>query len=218
MSLRFRYRAAGFRHLPYALYVPQGAAPPQGWPLVLFLHGSLERGSDGKLAAKVGLGPALRAHPQRWPVVAVMPQCPPGLLWEEQALEGAYHSLQQVRQSWPINHRRIYLTGVSMGGAGAWRMALKYPELFAAVVPMCGAADPFAVMNLPHRLPIWNFHGLQDRVVPVEFSRVLQQALVMGRHRNHRFSEVQGADHLVWEVAYQDPELPSWLLAQQQPQ
>ncbi|PZA08402.1 MULTISPECIES: alpha/beta hydrolase-fold protein [unclassified Meiothermus] len=214
MSVRFRYRKAAFDTLPYALYVPDGPPPKEGWPLVVFLHGSGERGCDGKKQTTVGLGPAIRENPEDWPALVLMPQCPQGLLWQGTVLEAVYALLCELERKAQIDSRRIYLTGLSMGGHGAWNMAIRYPDKFAALAPICGAADPFAVMSRLGHLPVWNFHGDADTVVPVEFSRVLQRALERAGNKNHRFTEYAGVEHNSWDRAYREREFIRWLFSQ----
>ncbi|ADH63599.1 phospholipase/Carboxylesterase [Allomeiothermus silvanus DSM 9946] len=214
MRVRFRYFDAHSGHLPFALYVPPGRPPALGWPLILFLHGSRERGQDGKKQTTVGLGPAIRENPEAWPALVLMPQCPQGLTWQGTVLETVYALLGEVERRAKADPRRIYLTGLSMGGHGAWNMAIRYPDKFAALAPICGAADPFAVMfNLGH-LPVWNFHGDADAVVPVEFSRVLRQALERSGNKNYHFTEYAGVDHNSWDRAYREREFIRWLFSQ----
>jgi len=214
MSVRFRYRKAAFDTLPYALYVPDGRAPKEGWPLVVFLHGSGERGCDGRKQTTVGLPRYLKQHPERWPGIVAMPQCPEGLRWEGFVLESVYRLIGRLEREFGTDPDRLYLTGLSLGGHGTWNLACFYPDRFAAIAPMCGAADPFRVMFSLQRLPVWNFHGTDDDVVPVEFSRVLRQALEKGGNKSHRFTEYDNVGHAVWDRGYANEELPRWLFAQ----
>ncbi|MBF6592979.1 MAG: dienelactone hydrolase family protein [Thermaceae bacterium] len=214
MKVRFRYFDTKSGNLPFALYVPQGQPPALGWPLVLFLHGSGERGQDGKKQAGVGIGPAIRENPQDWPALVLMPQCPEGLTWGGTVLEAVYTLLNEVQSEARADSRRIYLTGLSMGGHGAWNMAIRYPDKFAALAPICGAADPFGVMFNLSGMPVWNFHGDDDPVVPVEFSRVLEQALEKTGNENIHFTEYAGVDHNSWDRAYREREFIKWLFAQ----
>ncbi|MCS7195039.1 MAG: alpha/beta hydrolase-fold protein [Meiothermus sp.] len=201
--------------LPYALYLPQGEPPEGGWPLVLFLHGSGERGRDGKRQTRVGLGPAILENPQAWPVVVLMPQCPEGEWWRGETLQKAYALLGQVEVQYRTNPRRVYLTGLSMGGHGCWNLACLYPERFAAVAPVCGAGDPFWVWQRLGKVPIWNFHGAADEVVPVSFSRALADALAKAGNVQARFTEYPTEKHDVWNRVYRDPGFIHWLLSQE---
>ena len=201
--------------LPHAVYQPGGKMPKGGWPLVLFLHGAGERGADGKKQTTVGLGPVLRSQPAHWPMVVVMPQCPQGLRWADSVLDAAYQNLLDTEARLPINRSRVYLTGLSMGGNGTWNLAARLPDRFAAIAPVCGGADPFMVRFRLAQMPIWNFHSVDDAVVPVGYSRILEESLRIAGNTTHRFTELDGYGHRAWEAAYPDPELPRWLLAHQ---
>jgi predicted peptidase len=208
-EFKFRKPKGG---LPYALYVPEGAPPQGGWPLIVFLHGSGERGSDGKAQTTVGIGPAILEKPKRWPGVVLMPQCPDGLSWRGTMLEVVYGLLMQIEHEFKTNPSRTILTGLSMGGQGAWNMACTYPDRFAAVAPMCGAADPFEVGRLRYAR-IWNFHGDADPVVLVECSRVLELMLKKAGNRSARFTEYTGVDHNCWDQTYRDAKFVRWIFS-----
>lgn len=210
---QFRYGKRGVGHLPYALYVPEGAPPQGGWPLIVFLHGSGERGSDGQKQTTVGLGPAILENPRRWPAVVLMPQCPEGVNWKGAILEVVYGLLMQTEREFGTNPDRVILTGLSMGGHGAWNMACAYPDRFAAVAPLCGAADPFEVIRKLQRARIWNFHGDADEAVPVECSRVLELILKKAGNRTHKFTEYAGVGHNCWDRAYREAKLVRWIFS-----
>ncbi|RIH90034.1 Poly(3-hydroxyoctanoate) depolymerase [Meiothermus luteus] len=201
--------------LPYALYLPQGEPPEGGWSLVLFLHGSGERGGDGKKQTRVGLGPAIQENPEGWPAVVLMPQCPKGEWWRGEVLQKACELLNRVEAQYRTNPRRVYLTGLSMGGYGCWNLACLYPERFAAVAPICGAADPFWVWQRLSKVPIWNFHGAADEVVPVSFSRALADALAKAGNTQAHFTEYPTEKHNVWDRVYRDPTFVRWLFSQE---
>ncbi len=198
--------------LPYALHVPEGAPPEGGWPLIVFLHGSGERGSDGRKQTTVGIGAAILEKPGRWPAVVLMPQCPDGLAWKGTMLEIVYGLMVQTEREFETNPERTVLTGLSLGGQGAWNMACAYPDRFAAIAPICGAADPFEVSRL-RGARIWNVHGDADSVVPVECSRVLEIMLRKTGHRSIKFTEYPGVDHNCWDLAYRDPKFVRWVFS-----
>ncbi|GIW34225.1 alpha/beta fold hydrolase [Meiothermus sp.] len=200
--------------LPYALYVPPGKPPRGGWPLILFLHGSGERGQDGQKQVTAGLGPAIEENPKAWPAVVLMPQCPKDEQWRGEPLNRAYKLLGQVEAQHQTNPRRVYLTGLSMGGYGSWNLACEHPKRFAAVAPICGAADPFWVWQRLSKVPVWNFHGAADEVVPVSFSRALADALAKAGNTQARFSEYPTEKHHVWNRVYREPDFIHWLFAQ----
>src|SRR5258706_9687728 len=169
---------------PYQVYVPADYATKPPWPAILFLHGAGERGDDGLLQTNVGLAPAIRQIPSRYPAIVVFPQVPRDSQWVGAPGDMAVAALQQTMREFHVDATRVYLTGLSMGGHGTWYVAYRHPELFAAVVPICGwvrewpqfkgsvpavPGDSAAVMaNLVQRLgklPIWIFHGQGDQGV-----------------------------------------------------
>jgi predicted peptidase len=208
----FTYREAR-GGLPYALHIPDGAPPEGGWPLIVFLHGSGERGSDGKTQSTVGVGPAILEKPKRWPGIVLMPQCPDGLWWQGTVLDAVYTLLVRTEREFITNPARVILTGLSMGGQGAWNMACAFPDRFAAIAPMCGAADPMEVWKQLSRARIWNVHGDADSLVPVECSRVLEIMLKKSGNRSARFTEYAGVDHNCWDQAYRDAKFVRWVFS-----
>jgi len=142
-----------------------------------------------------------------------MPQCPKDAQWAGEPLEQAYRLLEEVERAYSTNPRRVYLTGLSMGGYGCWNLGCLYPERFAALAPICGAGDPFRVWQRLGRVPIWNFHGAADEVVPVSFSRALADALAKAGNPHARFTEYPTEKHNVWERVYREPAFIRWLFA-----
>src|SRR6185295_7333649 len=131
-------RAPGGVSLPYLVYVPRTYSPSRRWPLVLFLHGQGESGTDGWRQLLQGLPPALFAAPERWPAIVLLPQKPdPEREWEsyENALLGL---VDRARRSYAIDSERIVLTGLSQGGHGSWVLGARHPDLWVAVAPVCG--------------------------------------------------------------------------------
>ncbi len=206
--------------LQYLLYLPKGYGekPGEKWPLVLFLHGMGERGSDLDLVKKHGI-PKIVMKKGDFPFVAVSPQCPIESTWPGLTDE-LYALLVDVMRKYKIDESRIYLTGLSMGGYGAWYLASAYPKLFAAVVPICGGMmrdsgfqDRVKALR---RIPIWIFHGEKDEAVPVQNSKDVFDALkkLRGRVKLTVYPEL---GHDSWTKTYDDPELYSWLLKQKRP-
>jgi len=203
----------------YLLYLPQGYGqePAQKWPLVVFLHGSEERGDDPNLLRREGLPKLLEGWPD-FPAVVVSPQCPQGKRWWSRAhIVGAF--LDQVQSMYAVDTGRIYLTGISMGAYGAWALALRYPQRFAALVPIAGGANAVGDDMPPNLcdlvgLPVWVFHGRLDQNVPyTESERAVQALRACGG--NVRFTLYDDAAHReAWERAYQDQALYQWLFAQ----
>ncbi len=179
------------------------------------MHGSGERGKDGKKQAAVGIGPAIQENPADWPALVLMPQCPASEQWQGKPLEQAYELLKAIEKQYKTNQRRVYLTGLSMGGYGSWNLGCMHPERFAAIAPICGAGDPFAVWQKLGKVPIWNFHGTSDEVVPAGFSRALADALAKAGSTKALFSEYVGEKHDVWNRVYREKAFIEWLFAQE---
>nr|MBC7245251.1 prolyl oligopeptidase family serine peptidase [Chloroflexota bacterium] len=204
----------------YLLYLPQDYRQEEGrkWPLVLFLHGSEERGENPGLLKREGLPKMLEGRPD-FPAVVISPQCPQGKRWVSRVhILGAF--LDQVQSLYAIDAERVYLTGISMGAYGAWALALRYPQRFAAMVPIAGGANavsdevPQNMCDLKE-LPIWVFHGRLDQNVPYTDSEKAVLAL-QECGGNVRFTLYDDAAHTqAWERAYADEELYAWLFAQQ---
>ncbi len=203
--------------LPYLFWEPAGSAPAEGWPLILFLHGSGERGDDLSLLTRCGL-PWRLEHDLELPAYVAAPQCSLASDWELE-VDALLALLDDLLARLPIDRRRDYLTGLSMGGRGAWLLASRYPERFAAAVPICGRRP--GALRLDERahllrdLPIWAFHGARDTVVPVAETRHAVAAL----QRNGiaaRCTIYPLLGHDSWTRAYAEPELFPWMFQQVQ--
>jgi predicted peptidase len=206
----------------YLLYLPQdyGQAPSRQWPLMLFLHGSDENGTNPELVATTGL-PELLKDREDFPFVVVSPQSPPDQVWDSQ-LDVLIALLDQIQRQYSIDAKRVYLTGLSMGGFGAWDLALNYPQRFAAVVPIAGGwifqsdAVPKSICNLKD-VPIWVFHGARDDIVLPRQSESMVDAL-RACGGNVQFTLYPDANHKAsWTNAYADPMLYEWMLNQVRP-
>ena len=203
--------------LGYLLYLPQGynqAGNQEPWPLILFLHGMGERGDDLELVKKHGIPKVAERRPG-FPFIAVSPQCPADSVWTMQ-LPALNALLDEVLARYNADPDRVYLTGLSMGGFGAWHLAAAYPERFAAVVPICGGVDEHlgfpAKLALLKDVPVWAFHGGRDDVVPPERSRMAVDAL--NRYGGQaRLTIYPEAGHDSWSQTYDNSELYDWLLA-----
>jgi predicted peptidase len=195
----------------YAVYVPHEYDPAQAWPLIVFLHGAGERGDDGLKQTEVGLGRAIRLAPDRFPAVVVMPQCPDGVWWDA-ALDDIEVSLNNTLRDYNIDRRRIYLTGLSMGGYGTWLYGAQHPERFAALMPVCGGGrlDDASVLA---KLPIRAFHGAKDDVVPAKESRAMVEA-VRNAGGTVEYTEYPDLQHNCWDAAYGDAKAIRWLFQQ----
>lgn len=197
----------------YQLYLPAGYTddPGKSWPMILFLHGVGERGNDLAQVLLYGLPPYVESR-EDFPFVVVAPQCPLEADWDTETL---YALTRHAGKLYRIDERRLYLTGISMGGFGTWDMACKYPDLFAAIAPVCGGGDPGKVDRIKH-LPVWVFHGARDSLVPVQKADDMVHALqdVGGNVRYTRYEKV---GHDAWNRAYPNADLYAWFLARKLP-
>lgn len=224
-SVGFLYRQVAYegRMYAYSLFVPPDYTPQQAWPAILFLHGSGERGSDGFLQTDIGIARAIRRNYRRCPAIVVLPQCPAGQLWDEPMTEMALRCLQDASRDHRLDPQRLYLTGLSLGGAGSWLLAARRPGLWAAVAPVCGfigelraTASDETLSSLGQALrdtPIWAFHGGADEVVPPERSREIVAA-IQSAGGSARLTEFPNVKHNCWDQVYESAEFWRWLLSQ----
>lgn len=221
----FLYRTVtvGQRTCAYCVYIPPEYTPERRWPVILFLHGSGERGVDGFRQTDVGIARTIRRHRQLCPAIVVMPQCRPGHWWDEAMLKMALRCVEDTSAQYHCDPDRIYLTGISMGGAGVWELARQMPNAFAAVVPICGfygqpdrPAAEAELRDLAERLvglPIRCFHGAMDTNVPVARTREVVAALEEAGAKV-TYTELPQGRHNIWNRVYDNPALWRWLLAQ----
>lgn len=206
LGLKRKLNQPGYRSLSW----PTTALSKKGEkrPVVLFLHGSGERGEN---LNRVKLnGPAKLADAGReFPFLLIVPQCPAQEWWCAQQL---IDLLDEVSNKYPVDQDRVYLTGLSMGGYGAWELAAEYPDRFAAIAPVCGAGSPAEAAVLKH-IPAWIFHGQEDDVVPVERSLEMADALRKAGAKP-RLTVYEKTGHDSWSKAYADDALYEWLLMQ----
>lgn len=206
--------------MQYLRFVPEefGKDPEKRWPLILFLHGAGERGHDTAIVKRHGIPKVVESWPD-FPFIALSPQCGPGLSWESYVTVLPL-MLDEASRALPVDGSRVYLTGISMGGYGVWRLAVEHPDRFAALAPICGYGTPSK--GFPKRacvlkdVPIWVFHGARDEVVPVEESRVLVDAL-KGCGGKVRFTVYPDAGHDSWTRTYGNPALYDWFLEHTRP-
>jgi acetyl esterase/lipase len=199
----------------YALYVPAGYDGTKLFPVVLFLHGSGEKGRDGSWPAFVGIGPAVLSHPEGFPAVVVFPQAEK--TWEAGSddAKAALDVLDEVLNTLKTDRRRVAITGLSMGGRGTWEIAAAHPERFSAAVPVCGRGKTKSAAGLA-RLPVWAFVGDNDREETVLNNRAMVEAVSAAGGRP-RYTEYRDVDHNSWDRAYNDPALIAWMLSQTRP-
>lgn len=197
-------------HLDYLLYLPPDYDPTSGqrWPLILFLHASGERGSDLELVKLYGI-PFHLEQGQDLPFIIVSPQCPAGSYWTLHIQE-LTALLDDIVARYPVDQGRIYMTGMSMGGAGTWLLAAFTPERFAAIAPVCSHMVPIPLPRLKD-IPIWAFHGDADERAPVTDIAMTVDRL-QALSANAKLTIYPGVGHNAWDPAYADPELYQWFL------
>jgi predicted peptidase len=214
----------------YQIFVPASYAPTQRWPVILFLHGAGERGSDGYIQTQVGLAPAIRQNAARFPAIAVFPQATAESSWTGTLARVAVMALDQTMREYQTDPSRVYLTGLSMGGNGTWYIAYRNPKRFAAIAPICSWVSPqiwkvdpvvpadsgehfSALARQLRQVPTWIFHGEIDPAVPVDESRKAFAAL-QAAGAPAQYTEVPGTGHNSWDPAYGSPRFWAWLFAQ----
>lgn len=216
----------------YQVFVPARRASKQSTPVILFLHGSGERGSDGEKPTLAGIGPYVRAHAAEFPAIVVFPQVEANGEWMGSNVDMALAATEVATKEFGGDPRRTYLTGLSMGGYGTWEVALKQPGRFAALVPICGAVkapnderalfvtevatavDPYAALasKLQH-VPVWIFHGGLDDVVPTTDDRKTFAAF-KALNADVQYTEFPNANHNSWDATYNHAPMWEWLFAQ----
>lgn len=220
------------RSYRYAVFVP-AATEARPLPVVLFLHGSGERGRDGHAQTTAGLGNWIRGQAGSFPALVVFPQVPGNEEWMGANARMALATLDAASSEFNGDPRRTYATGMSMGGYGVWEVALLAPDRFAALVPVCGGvriprearptlfvtavaneADPYtALATRLEQVPAWIFHGaLDDLVPPTDDRRLFEAARAVGA--DFRYTEYPAGNHNAWDATYSDPAMWDWLFDQ----
>jgi predicted peptidase len=195
-------------HVNYLLYVPAAYAKDAAaqWPLILFLHGSEQRGDNPALLD----GMALLDFAQKekdFPFIAVFPQCPRNTHWPPGIVKKV---LDAVELKLRIDRERVYLTGFSMGGFGTWQTAAAFPRTFAAIAPISGMSDLPDVPRLKD-VPVWAFHGALDENVPVTESRKMIETLWKSG-APAQLTVYPSLAHDCWTITYRDSRLYLWFL------
>lgn len=200
------------------------------YPLVIFLHGSGEKGTDNEAQLKWGVlnfadAKVMQAHP----AIVIAPQCPPNMGWANfindkttgqprmqpqpsKQMQLLYELIQKIKATLPVDTNRIYITGLSMGGHGTYDLIERYPDLFAAAVPVCGSGDTSKAASIAH-IPIWIFHGAEDPVVsPLRSLDMLTALTNAGAHPG--FTQYPETGHFSWIAAYSDSQMLEWMFRQ----
>lgn len=201
----------------YTVFVPTGYSANRKYPVILYLHGAGERGTDGRKPTLVGLGPYAKAWGNKFPFVVVFPQVEDTrsrLLTAWQAgtpdAERALKILDEVLKTYSVDPRRVALVGWSMGGYGAWSLGAAYPERWSAVMPLSGGGNPETVAGLK-TVPVWAFHGARDQLVPVSESQRMVQAL-KDAGGNVSYDELPEAGHEIFAQVFGNEAVLAWLL------
>ncbi len=216
----------------YAVHVPRGYDPARAWPVVVFLHGRGESGTDGTRHVTQGVGAAVLRVVEAWPVIAIFPQRPTLHSEWEQHEPAVMAMLARAASRHHVDLDRLYLAGLSRGGHGVWVLGAHHPETWAALVPVCGyvSAGREVAPGLPppfngtpaelapalSRVPIWAFHGAADEVVSPQETRDMVAAIEAAGGAP-RMTILPGVGHDAGDPAFRDGGLRDWLLAQRRP-
>lgn len=210
-------------HLPYRLFVPLGYDPSHNYPLVLFLHGAGERGVDNELQVNSNINHLLtHVKMQEYSSFLLAPQTPPNTNWASwgetpsDSIRMTLSVINQLENEFSIDPNRLYITGLSLGGAGTWNTIRHYRGRFAAAVPICGVTDVSQAPLLVNQA-IWAFHGDSDTTISVEFSREMIAAL-RAAGGDPLYTEYRGVGHASWNWAYNEPLLYEWMFNQAIPE
>ena len=223
-----RYPIEGEKFLPYRVYSPKGVDNASRMPLVVFMHGAGERGHDNERQLLHGARDLLRYSIERQePMIIVAPQVPlderwVDVVWDERVHRMPEHPsesmgllmglLTELMSDSRVDPNRVYLTGLSMGGFGTWDLIARWPDTFAAALPVCGGGDTDSAVRIKN-IPVWAFHGSDDAVVIPERSRDMIQALQQVGS-NPRYTEYPGVGHDSWTETYQNFEVLDWFFSQ----
>jgi len=197
----------------YVVFVPLDYKGDNPYPTILFLHGAGETKGGTKPPVEVGIGPAIKKREKTFPFITIIPQSQKRS-WQADGEDAqrALAILDDVQKEYKVDPKRIYLTGLSMGGFGTWSLAAKYPDRWAAIVPICGGGDPKNAAKIKD-IPCWCFHGDADTAVKVDASRKMIDALKEAGAKP-KYDEYPGVGHNSWDKAYGTDELYDWLLMQ----
>lgn len=216
----FHWKSTRRAEMKYLLHLPQSYSPHRGerHPLLIFLHGSGERGTNVQRVAVHGPLKEVRQG-RKLPFIIVAPQCPAGQRWQTDSLNAF---LDHVLDEYRVDPDRVYLTGLSMGGYGTWSWGVTRPDRFAAIAPICGGADVLDIVlakmdrkKALQSLPVWAFHGAKDSVVPVDESQRAVDLLRENGVKNVKLTIYPEADHDSWTETYRNPKFYEWLLEQE---
>jgi predicted peptidase len=226
------FTGASGKVLKYRLLKPDDYDPAgkTEYPLVIFLHGAGERGDDNEAQLDEGVGEFAKPEVRKkHPAFILAPQCPVKKSWSKIEKHSGHLALisskapaestglmlellEVLAKEFRIDQKRLYLTGLSMGGFGTWDLLARFPDRFAAAIPICGGGLEQSAASFVNT-PIWVFHGGSDPEVEVELSRQMVDALRKAGGKPG-YTEFPGVGHECWDLAYHDPDVLNWLFAQ----
>jgi len=222
------YTDAAGGKLPYRILKPADYDANKKYPLVIFLHGAGERGTDNLVQLKHGMADyANDENRKKFPAFVIAPQCPAERKWVEVNWSDPNHEMpaepsipmkqtfdviEGLRKEFSIDEKRLYMTGLSMGGFGTWDALQRKPDYFAAGIPICGGGDVKQAAKLKN-VPIWCFHGDQDTAVKVARSREMIAAIKEAGGMP-KYTEYPNVGHDSWSATYRNPEVHAWLFGQ----
>ena len=213
--------------LPYRFLKPAKIEAGKTYPLLIFLHGAGERGDDNKAQLKHSVADIVKLASEKHPFFMIAPQCPKDKRWVEVDWGANSHSMPEkpsvplsllidvinkVSKDFPVDPKRIYVMGISMGGFGTWDAISRYPGMFAAAIPVCGGGDTDQAEKLV-KIPIWVFHGAADTVVKTQRSRDMVEA-VKKTGGELKYTEYPGVGHGSWGQTFSNPEVIEWIFSQ----
>lgn len=227
---RETFRSTDGFNLPYRVLYPDGYDAGKKYPLILVLHGAGERGSDNEKqlihGSKLFLDPAVR---EKYEAIVVFPQCPEDGYWSSvtidrsqnplalkfdytrpitRPLKAAIELVQNIMSQQAVDEEQVYITGLSMGGMGTFEAVHRYPDLFAAALPICGGGDTQHYRKV--KTPFWVFHGSDDAVVNVRYSKVMVDKL-KDIGVKVKYTEYPGVNHNSWDSAFAEPDFLKWM-------
>jgi predicted peptidase len=214
------------------MLLPQNYDPQKKYPLILFLHGAGERGSDNEKQLVHGAKLFIASENRKnFPAIVIAPQCPAENYWASviidrttnpftfsfdysrpatTALSAAIELVKEIMATEGVDKKRVYITGLSMGGMGTFEAVYRYPKLFAAAAPICGGGDTTRYTKQAAKIPFWVFHGDADAVVGVKESRAMV-AKLKALNAKVKYTEYGGVNHNSWDNAFAEPEFMKWL-------
>jgi predicted peptidase len=222
--------------MPYRVLLPLNFDPQKKYPLILFLHGAGERGNDNDRQLMNGGNLFLKdSIRQKYPAIVVFPQCPDGSYWSNVSIrvDSALHKrifdfkedgpptkamkllmdlLRSLEDNYPLDKKRMYVGGLSMGGMGTYELVRRKPKIFAAAFAICGGANPATATKMT-KPAWWIFHGLKDPVVPPQFSEDMAAALKQAG-ASVRLTIYPEDGHNSWDDAFKEPDLFAWMFSQ----